>query len=188
MPHCTTKKMFNYTVAKVYSAPHLSSSWYDGNSQANQEAGVYKSINTSINALLNVLPRAAIISSMSVNCFLPTLLTQWECIGRRHLFMFVSMILRKMLDFALVDEWMQNLIPPCFTDWRNKFTPWHPTLSRGWNTFLCNIRHVIKDVAFQTASHWAPSPLAALPRPAQGLHNSQQQPNNWCWRMYLTYQ
>lgn len=187
MPHCTTKERFNYTVAKVYSAPHFPSSRYDGNSQANQEAGVYKSINTSINALINVLRRAAVIGSMSVNCFLPTLLTQWECTGRRHPFMFVSMILRKMLDFALVDEWIQNLKPP-FTDWRKTFAPWHPTLSRGWNTFLRKIRHVIKDVAFHTASHWAPSPLAAVPRPAEGLHNSQQQPNNWCCGMYLTPQ
>lgn len=41
--------------------PPSSSSQYDGNNQGNQEVGVYKSINTSINALLNVLPRAAII-------------------------------------------------------------------------------------------------------------------------------
>lgn len=60
----TTKEMFNYTVTKAYSAPPpSSSSQYDGNNQANQEVGVYKSINTSINALLNVLPRAAIIGS-----------------------------------------------------------------------------------------------------------------------------
>lgn len=43
--------------------PPSSSSQYDGNNQANQEVAVYKSINISINALLNVLPKAAIIGS-----------------------------------------------------------------------------------------------------------------------------
>lgn len=60
----TTKEKFNYAITKAYSAPPpSSSSQYDSNNQANQEVGVYKSINTSINTLLNVLPRAAIIGS-----------------------------------------------------------------------------------------------------------------------------
>lgn len=59
-----TKEMFNYSVTKAHTAlSPFSSSQYDGNNQDNQEVGVYKSINTSINVMVNVLPKAAIIGS-----------------------------------------------------------------------------------------------------------------------------
>lgn len=57
------KSLITLSLRLIQPPPPSSSSQYDSNNQANQEVGVYKSINTSINTLLNVLPRAAIIGS-----------------------------------------------------------------------------------------------------------------------------
>lgn len=150
-----TKEMFNYSLTKAYAAlPPFSSSQYDGNNQDNQEVGVYKSINTSINAMLNMLPKAAILGSTCrlivsfVHCWLSgNVLAEG---------IFCACFADIENDAGLLHFWKPLCLPFSLSEGKN-ITPRLSTLSRGCSTFLCNSRYLIKDIAFQTVSHLAPS-------------------------------
>lgn len=121
-----TKEMFNYSVTKAYAAlTPFYSSQYDGNNQDSQEVGVYKSINTSINVMLNVLPKAAIIGSICrlivsfVYCWLSgNILAEVS-------FVLVLLILRMMLDsctsgnhrVSLFHYLKEKILLPDFLPW-----------------------------------------------------------------------